>query len=66
MSQLNVSDRTRVPRLSETLPPEDPTAGICLGTYGGLMGLGVSYERGTPVTGVRAAIRFGRQVRGKP
>ena len=29
--------------------PKDPTAGLCLGAYGGPRGVAVSYERGTPV-----------------
>ena len=35
-------------------PPQDPTAALCLGTYGDPdpRGVGVSYERGTPVTSV--------------
>ena len=28
-------------------PPQDPTVGLCLGTYGDPVGLGVCYERGT-------------------
>ena len=32
-------------------PPEDPTVALCLGTYSGPMGVGVSCERGTPVGG---------------
>jgi len=30
-------------------PVEDPAVGLCLGPYGGPRGVGVSYERGTPV-----------------
>ena len=30
-------------------PREDPSVALCPGTYGNLMGVGVSYERGTPV-----------------
>ena len=30
-------------------PSWDPTVSLCLGTYGGLRWVGVSYERGTPV-----------------
>jgi len=30
--------------------PLDPTEGLCLGTFAGPRGKGVSYERGTPVT----------------
>jgi hypothetical protein len=47
---------TGVPRSSETSTPHDPTEGPCLGSYGGPLGtygdpwgVGVSYERGTPV-----------------
>ena len=29
--------------------PYDPTVGLCLGPYGVPRGVGVSYERGTPV-----------------
>ena len=35
--------------LQESAPPSDPTVGLCLGTYGDRRGVGVSYERGTPV-----------------
>ena len=28
---------------------QDPSEALCLGTYGGSMVVGVSYERGTPV-----------------
>ena len=31
------------------IPPQDPTVALCLGTYGSPRGVGVSYERGTPV-----------------
>ena len=34
----------------ETPTPSDPTVAPCLGTYGDPRGVGVSYERGTPVT----------------
>ena len=34
-------------------PSYDPTVALCLGTYGGPMGVGVSYERGTPVRKTR-------------
>ena len=30
-------------------PPYAPTVGLCLGPYGDSRGVGVSYERGTPV-----------------
>ena len=30
-------------------PPLDPEVALCLGTYGDPRGVGVSYERGTPV-----------------
>ena len=40
---------TGVSRLQENAPPYDPTVALGLQTYGGPMGLGVSYERGTPV-----------------
>ena len=30
-------------------PPQVPTVALCLGTYGDPRGVGVSYERGTPV-----------------
>ena len=30
-------------------PPKDPTGGLCPGTYGDPRGVGVSYERGTPL-----------------
>ena len=33
----------------KTPPPEDPTEALCLGTYNGRSGVGISYERGTPV-----------------
>ena len=33
----------------KTPPPQDPTVALCLGTYGDLREVGVSYERGTPV-----------------
>ena len=39
---------TKVPRSYETAPPQDPAVALCLGTYGGPRGVGVSYERGTP------------------
>ena len=43
-----------VPRSLETTPPSDPTAGLCLGPYGGPGGGGaVSYERDTPVLPLR-------------
>ena len=32
-------------------PSYDPTAGLYLGSYGGPRGVGVSYERGSPVHG---------------
>ena len=35
--------------ITKTPPPEDPTVALCRGTYGGPMGVGVSYQRGTPV-----------------
>jgi len=28
--------------------PQDPAVALCLGTYGDPMGMGISYERGTP------------------
>ena len=31
-------------------PPQNPTVAICLGSYGDPRGVGVSDERGTPVT----------------
>ena len=40
---------TGVPRPLEPPPPYDPTAAVCPETYGGPVGLGISYERGTPV-----------------
>ena len=40
---------TGVPRAQQTASPQDPTAGLCLGPYGGPRGWAVSYERGTPV-----------------
>jgi len=40
---------TGAPHSQETAPPLDSTFGPCLGPYGGLRGVGVSYERGTPV-----------------
>ena len=30
-------------------PPQDPTVGLCLGPYGGLREVAISYKRGTPV-----------------
>ena len=45
----NQSSSTGVPRSSETPFPQDPTVALCLGTYGGTMGVGVSHVRGTPV-----------------
>ena len=38
-----------VPRSQETASPNDPTLALCLGTYGDPRGVGVSYERGTPI-----------------
>ena len=35
--------------LMKKRPPYDPTAGLCLGPYGGPMGWTFYYERGTPV-----------------
>ena len=35
------SFRTGVPDLRENAPPEDPTVGLCLGSYGGPGGVGV-------------------------
>ena len=36
--------------LAHKKPPAPRTlVGLCLGTYGGPMGVGISYERGTPV-----------------
>jgi len=32
-------------------PSQDPTVALCLGNYGDPRGVGVSYERGTPVEG---------------
>ena len=31
---------TGLPRLQETAPPEDPTVGLCLGSWGGPKGVG--------------------------
>ena len=42
-------ESTGVPRSQEPPPPQDPTVALCLGTYGDPRGVGVSYERGTPV-----------------
>jgi len=39
--------------LIRNTPPYDPTVALCLGTYGDLRGVGVSYERGTPVAHTR-------------
>ena len=39
-------------------PPYDPAVGLCLGLYGGPMGLAVSYEQGTPVGGGWVAKRL--------
>ena len=36
--------------LIRTSPPFNPTVVLCLGPYGDPVGVGVSYERGTPVT----------------
>jgi len=38
-------------------PPLDPTVALCLGTYGDPMGVGVSYERGTPVHLAEVGVR---------
>ena len=38
---------TGVPRSEETPPPEDPAVALCLGNYGDLREVVVSYERGT-------------------
>ena len=35
--------------IKKTLPPQEPTGALCLGTYGDPREVGVSYERGTPV-----------------
>ena len=43
-----LSDRYRGTSLIRT-PPQAPTVGICLGSYGGPGGLALSYERGAPV-----------------
>jgi len=43
---------TGVPRI-RTPPPQDPTARLCLGPYGGPKGA-ASYERGTPVQALLA------------
>jgi len=37
------------PAQNQVRPPLDPTAALCLGTYGDPRGVGVSYGRGTPV-----------------
>ena len=39
-----------VPRSWETPPPLDLTVALCLGTYCNRRGVGVSHERGTPVS----------------
>ena len=39
-------------------PPYDPTVALCLGTYGDPMGVGLSYERGTPEE--RGHVRWSR------
>jgi len=41
---------TGVLRSYETPPPYDPTVALCLGTFGDPRGVGVSDERGTPLT----------------
>ena len=41
--------RTGIPRSYETPPPQDPAVAVCLGACGDPRGVGVSYERGTPV-----------------
>jgi len=46
---------------------QDPTVRLCLGTYGDPMGVGVSYERGTPVGSLGGAcseVRGNYAVRG--
>ena len=37
--------------LIRTPPSNDPSVGLCLGTYGGPRGMGVSYEGGKPANG---------------
>ena len=41
---------------------EDPTVALCLGTFGGSMGVGLSYERGTPVLLVSGSFHAGKRV----
>jgi len=49
----------------KTPPPKDPTVGLCLGSYGGPRGSGVSYGRGTPVSPAETQPRRGG-IRGGP
>ena len=51
-----LSSNYRVISLIRTPPPQDPTVALCLGTCGDPRGLGVSYERGTPVHSLLRAI----------
>ena len=46
---LSSACHTGVPCSKETAPPQDPTEGKCLWSYGGPREGAVSYERGTPV-----------------
>ena len=39
---------TWVPPFEENAPPQDPTVGLCLGTYDVPVGGAFSYERSTP------------------
>ena len=57
--------RTGVPRSYKKKPPSDPTVAPCLGTYDDPRGVGVSFERSTPVPGLLSAGRviYGRDQR---
>ena len=43
---------TGVPRSQENAPPQVPTAGLCVGPYGGPRGKAVPHERGIPAVGL--------------
>ena len=49
--------------LVRTPPPQDPSVALCLGIYRDPMGVGVSYERGTPVLSLGRARLGGYQAR---
>ena len=55
---------TGLPRSLKMPLPQEPTVALCLGTYGDSRGVGVSYERGTPVVRLQSQ-RMGGVVIGK-